>query len=208
MNLLPKDLEKLLEQFQKLPGIGPKSAARLAYSFLEKADSDKAAFIEVIKGASDRISRCTQCCNYSESSLCKVCDSSERQDTQILVVEEPMDAYTFESTGTYEGMYHILGGLISPVNGVGPNEISVDQLIKRIKKITGEGREVEIILGITLTLEGEATASHIVELIRVLPEVGGLCNFTTLARGLPSGADLDYADTRTLQNAFNGRSQY
>jgi recombination protein RecR len=182
----------------RLPGIGPKSAQRLAFYLLrvpaEQAEALAAAILELKRN----VVLCSRCYNMSESSVCEVCANPERDATRICVVEEPLDVVAIERTGSYQGRYHVLHGALSPMEGIGPEELKVRELIGRLNP------EVqEVILATNPNLEGDATAQYLTRLISPM----GI-TVTRLARGLPTGGDLEYADEITLSNALAGRSQF
>jgi recombination protein RecR len=189
-------LARLIEAFHRLPGIGPKSAQRLAYHVLraprEEAEALAAALLEV----KDRIQLCSTCQNVTETDPCGLCDDPTRDASMICVVEEPLDILAIERAGGYNGRYHVLHGSISPMDGVGPEQIKVRELLQRL-----HSSEVgEIILATNPNLEGEATAAY---LVRVIQPLG--VRVTRLAHGLPVGADVEYADERTLSRALEHR---
>lgn len=198
MQHLARPVARLIEEFEKLPGIGPKTAQRLTY-FLLKASSEQAqGLAEAVMEVKEKIVFCSQCFNMTESDPCLICQEEERDRTIICVVEEPLDILALERTGGYNGLYHVLHGAISPVDGIGPEQLSIEPLIERLK-----GSPVkEVILATNPNLEGEATAMY---LHRLLSPLG--LRVTRLARGLPVGADLEYADEVTLTRALEGRRE-
>lgn len=191
-------LEKLVEQFEKLPGIGSKSAQRLAYYVLNYDDAQVEEFSNAIIDAHKKIRYCEICCNFSEDDICPVCKNVKRDQSVICVVETPRDAMAIEETNEYKGLYHVLHGVISPLDGKGPDDITVKQLLKRIN----EGEVKEIIMATNATVEGEATAIYISKLLKPL----GI-KITRLAYGIPVGGDLEYTDGMTLVRALMGRSE-
>ena len=195
-NVVP--LQKLIEQFERLPGIGSKSAQRLAYHVLNMPKEQAKEFSDAIIDAHEKIRRCEVCCNFSDQDKCPVCRSETRDRTTICVVETPRDASAIEGTGEYKGTYHVLHGVISPLNGIGPDQLTVKQLLSRLNN--GEVREV--IMATNPTVEGEATAMYISRLLKPL----GI-RITRLAYGIPVGGDLEYADDITLARALEGRSE-
>jgi recombination protein RecR len=187
---------RLIEAFNRLPGIGPKSAQRLAYHVL-RADEDEArALAEAVLEVKERIVFCSVCQNITDSDPCAVCQDDTRERTVICVVEEPLDILAIERAGTYRGLYHVLHGVLSPMDGIGPEQLRVEELLHRL----GTDEVQEVIMAVNPNLEGEATAMY---LSRLLSPLG--VAVTRLARGLPSGADLEYADDVTLQRALEGR---
>ena len=176
-------LEKLIEQFSQFPGIGRKGATRMAYQVLSMSDADAAALAEAIQNAHTRLHRCRVCQNYTEAELCPICSSAKRDRSTICVVETPRDVQAFERTREYHGLYHVLHGLISPMDGIGAEQLSV-------------------IMAMNPTVEGEATAMYLAKLIKPL----GI-KTTRLAYGLPVGGSLEYTDETTLYRALSGRDE-
>ena len=191
-------LQKLVEQFEQLPGIGSKTAQRLAYFVLNMSDSKAKEFSEAITEAHQKIRRCEICCNFSDKEKCPVCRSETRDKSTICVVETPRDAIAIEGTGEYKGVYHVLHGVISPLNGIGPDQLCIKQLLSRLNN----GEVSEVIMATNPTVEGEATAMYISRLLKPL----GI-RITRLAYGIPVGGDLEYADDVTLARALEGRSE-
>jgi recombination protein RecR len=189
---------RLIEEFHKLPGIGPKSAQRLTYYILRVPDEEARALAEAILEVKDRVSFCSICQNLTDADPCRICTDEQRDHGVICVVEEPLDILALERTRSYDGLYHVLHGVISPVDGVGPEDLKVRELLARLK--SGDVREV--ILATNPNLEGEATAMYLSRLIAPLG-----VKVTRLARGLPMGADLEYADNVTLARALEGRQE-
>ena len=189
-------LQRLIEQFERMPGIGHKSAQRLAFYVLNMKKEDAEAFSKVILEAHEKIKKCTCCCNLAEEELCPICKSSKRDKSVVCVVEDPRDVMAFERTHEYEGTYHVLHGVISPMNGIGPEDITIKELISRM----GDGKIQEVIMATNPTVEGEATAMYI---SRLLKPMG--VSVSRLAYGVPVGADLEYADEVTLTRALEGR---
>ncbi len=189
---------RLIEAFHKLPGIGPKSAQRLTYHLLRAPAEEARALAEAITEVKEKTVLCSLCQNIADSDPCAICSNPERDHGAICVVEEPLDILALERAGAYRGLYHVLHGVISPMDGVGPDELKVKELLSRLR--SGEVREV--IMATNPNLEGEATAMYIARLISPL-EV----KVTRLARGLPVGADLEYADNVTLARALEGRQE-
>lgn len=192
-------LANLIQEFHKLPGIGSKSAQRLAYYLIRMPREDAMVLAETILAVKDKIVLCSECQNLTEVSPCAICVDTARDRTLICVLEEPMDVLALERTGCYQGLYHVLHGAISPINGVGVEELKVRELMDRIKG----GSFDELVLATNPNLEGEATAMYIQQL--VTPFVSRV---TRLARGLPVGGDLEYADRMTLTSAFQGREEF
>lgn len=195
-NVLP--LQKLVEQFEKLPGIGSKTAQRLAYFVLNMPKSEAEEFSKAIINAHEKIRYCEICCNFSDQEKCPVCRSHNRNTSVICVVETPRDAIALENTHEYDGTYHVLHGAISPLNGIGPDQLSIKQLLKRLSDDT----VTEVIMATNPTVEGEATAMYISRLLKPM----GI-KVTRLAYGIPVGGDLEYADEVTLARALEGRNE-
>ena len=189
-------LARLIEQFERMPGIGHKSAQRLAFYVLNMKKEDAKAFSETILSAHERIKKCSRCCNLAEEELCPICKSTRRDESVICVVEDPRDVMAFERTHEFEGTYHVLHGVISPMNGIGPEDITVKELLARM----GDGKVQEVIMATNPTVEGEATAMYISRLLKPM----GI-SVSRLAYGVPVGADLEYADEVTLTKALEGR---
>lgn len=196
---LPRDIEKVINHFANLPGIGPKSASRLALAFLRIDKLVVEDFANSLVNLKNNITFCSKCFNLSDDKLCGICLDEKRSDNQIMVVEDVLDLVAFERTGQYTGRYHVLGGLLSPMQGIGPEDLSINKLLKRLKSIPGE---IELILATSPSLEGEATAMFLTEQIKDVPEI----NITRIARGVPTGADLDYTDKLTLMRALENRT--
>ena len=189
-------LENLIDKFASLPSIGKKSAQRLAFHILSLSDSETEEFIESIKKARNGVKRCSVCCNFTDDEICPICSSKERDKSVICVVEDPRDVMAFERTHEYSGLYHVLHGVISPLNDVGPEDICIKELVARLSS----NNLSEIIMATNPTVEGEATAIYISKLLKPF----GI-NVTRLAYGIPVGADLEYADEFTLVRAMEGR---
>ena len=192
-------LERLVEQFERLPGIGHKSAQRLAYHMLAIPREDAEAFAQAITDAHEKIHYCKICCNLTDSELCPVCRSESRDRSVICVVEDPRDVFALERTNEYNGLYHVLHGTISPLSGVGPDQLRVKEFLARLT----DGSVKEIIMATNPTVEGEATAMYISRLVKPL----GI-RVTRLAYGIPVGGDLEYADEITLTRAMEGRQEF
>lgn len=192
-------LERLIEQFERLPGIGNKTAQRLAYFVLNLSKTEADSFANAITEAHDRIHYCKVCCNLTDKDLCPVCQSEKRDKALICVVETPRDAMAMEATGEYKGTYHVLHGAISPLNNIGPDNLTIKELIARI----GTGDDIrEIIMATNPTVEGDATAMYLSRLVKPM----GI-KVTRLAYGIPVGGDLEYADQVTLARALEGRNE-
>jgi recombination protein RecR len=196
---LPSALEELIQELSRLPGVGPKTAQRLAFHILraERARADGLA--RAIVDVKARVGYCERCWNIAEGSLCAICLSVRRDSSCICVVESPLDVLAIERTAEYHGLYHVLHGVISPIDGVGPDDIHVPQLLDRV----GEGGVAEVIIATDADIEGEATAVY---LGRALAPLG--VSVTRPAHGLPVGGDLEYADELTLARALSGRRAF
>ena len=189
-------IDNLIDQLSRFPGIGPKTAQRLAYHLIRMPIVDAKAIAEAIIDVKDNIDLCSNCFNITEIDPCIICTSIERDTSSMCVVEQPLDVVAFEKTGVYKGVYHVLHGAISPINGVGPQDIKINELVKRVEI----GHFKEIILATNVNLEGEATAMYIHQIISEMN-----VEITRPARGLPYGGDLEYADQTTLSKAIEGR---
>lgn len=188
-------LQRLIEQFEKMPGIGRKTAQRLAFYILAIPKEEALEVADAIKEACEKIKKCSLCLNLTEEELCPICFSPERDKGVICVVEDAQDLLAIEKTGEYKGVYHVLNGAISPLDGIGPEQLSIKELLGRIDDSVSE-----IILATNSDIEGEATAMYISKLIKPFG-----VKVTRLAYGLPVGSDLQYADELTLSRALNGR---
>ena len=189
-------LAKLIEQFERMPGIGHKTAQRLAFYVLNLTKQQAEEFSATILSAHEKIKQCTCCCNLAEGELCPICKNEGRDKSIICVVEDPRDVFAFERTHEFEGTYHVLHGVISPMNGIGPEDITVKELLSRM----GDGKVQEVIMATNPTVGGEATAMYISRLLKPM----GI-TVSRLAYGVPVGADLEYADEVTLTKALEGR---
>lgn len=189
-------LAKLIEQFERMPGIGHKTAQRLAFYVLNLSKQQAEEFSATILSAHEKIKQCSCCCNLAEGELCPICKSQGRDKSVICVVEDPRDVFAFERTHEFEGTYHVLHGVISPMNGIGPEDITIKELLARM----ADGTVQEVIMATNPTVEGEATAMYISRLLKPM----GI-TVSRLAYGVPVGADLEYADEVTLTKALEGR---
>lgn len=198
MSATPKPIMRLIEELSRLPGIGPKTASRLTYFLLRSPTEQVLALAEAVQQLKERTVLCSVCFNIAETSPCSICSDPNRDQTQICVVEEPLDVLALERTRQYHGLYHVLHGAISPVDGIGPEELKIRELLGRVRNRTVH----EILLATNPNLEGEATAMYIARQIHPL----GI-RVTRLARGLPVGGDLEYADQVTLAQALEGRRE-
>lgn len=191
-------LDKLIEQWERLPGIGHKTAVRLAFSMLSMQAEEARRFVDAITDARASIHECEICCNLTDSEQCTVCAAANRDESVICVVEEPQDVLAFERTREYQGVYHVLHGTISPIDGVGPEQLRIKQLLARVANTD----VTEVIMATNPTVEGEATAMYLSRLLKPF-EV----KVTRLAYGIPVGGDLEYADEVTLRRSLEGRSE-
>lgn len=193
-------IEELTRELTRLPGIGPKTALRLVYHLLKGSRDDARRLARAIEGVAERVRPCRECGNFSEGEVCEVCRNPRRDTSTICVVEEAFDVGAIEATGRYRGLYHVLGGHLSPLDGIGPDELNVEGLLRRIRAAEGGVREV--IIATNASVEGEATAVYLERAIRPLgPKV------TRLARGIPVGTELEYVDGTTIAEALAGRRE-
>ncbi len=204
MALLPKALSRVIESFEKLPGVGPKTAQRLAFYLLHVPNEELEQFAERLRALKTSTVLCSLCKNVAEVDPCGICSDPSRNQTMICVLEQPTDVLSIEKTGKYNGLYHVLHGAIDPLNNIGPDEIYIDALVKRVSASAGE-RVSEIILAMNSNMEGEATAMYITKQLKAL---NSKLKITRLAHGLPMGADIEYADEVTLTRALEGRREY
>ena len=189
-------VQELIDELGKLPGIGPKSAQRIAFHILQTESFDVSRLAEVLTEVRDKVRFCSICGNVTEQETCTICRDPRRSHATICVVEEAKDVVAIERTREFRGLYHVLGGAISPIDGVGPDDLSIRQLLGRL----GDGEVTEVIIATNPNLEGEATATYLTRLL-VYPNL----RVSRLASGLPVGGDLEYADEVTLGRAFEGR---
>lgn len=191
-------IARLIEELNKLPGIGPKSAQRLTYYLLRAPAEEAQALAEAIRDVKEKLTLCYVCLNITDSDPCTICRDEERDHTKICVVEEPIDILPLERTKKYKGLYHVLHGVIAPTDGIGPEDLKIKEFLSRLNN----GQVTEVILATNPNLEGETTAMYLQRLIAPL----GI-RVTRLARGLPYGGDLEYADDVTLSRALEGRQE-
>ncbi len=190
---------RLIEEFSKLPGIGPKSAQRITFFLLRSPEEEAKALAEALLSLKQKINLCSTCCNVTESDPCPICRNPQRDTSQVCIVEQPQDIIALEHTGVYKGLYHVLHGAISPTEGIGADDIRIKELLDRLQNNSVQ----EVILATNTNLEGEQTAMY---LSRVIAPLG--IKVTRLARGLPFGTELEYADDVTLTRALEGRSEF
>jgi len=196
---IPKSVVGLIDAFEQLPGIGPKTAARLTYYLLHAPDhlSDKLA--DSARNLKKNTKICSVCQNITETDPCDICDKTDRDKSIICVVEDPLDAWAIEKSGSFNGRYHVLHGVIAPLDNIGPEELKIRQLLPRLK----DGEVKELILATNPSMEGEATAMYIQRLVKPLK-----IKTTRIARGIPTGAEIEYADEITVRKAFEGRKDF
>lgn len=193
-----RPLAKLIDEFQKFPGVGPKSAQRMAFHVLDMKELEVKELAATIVEAREKVRHCTQCFNLSENDPCEICSNTRRDPHTICVVADPRDLIALERTQEYKGLYHVLNGLISPLDGIGPEQLTIRELINRV----GSGDMTEVILAINPTVEGDTTVLYLTQLIKPLN-----VKVTRIAFGLPVGSDLEYADDMTLSKALEGRRE-
>ncbi len=199
MNFIPKNIQRAIEEFSKLPGIGPKSAERLVFYLLKKTTGDLDNLGNSILKLREGLLYCDICKNLSLESLCEICKADDREKDVVCVVEDSLDLIALEKSGSYKGVYHVLHGIISPIDGIGPDELTIAELTAR----AGEGGMKEMIIALNPSMEGEATSSYICRYIKPLN-----IKITRIARGIPVGGNLEYADSQTLKRAMEGRMEY
>lgn len=198
MAAIPKAVERLIDAFSRFPGIGPKTASRLTYYLLRSGEEEAQALERALHDLYRQTTRCSICCNISETDPCGICSDAYRDQHLICVVEEPLDVLAIENTGRFKGLYHVLHGRISPMERIGPDELRIHELMSRLDKESTS----EVIVATNPTLEGDATAIYLARLIEPLDIL-----VTRLALGLPRGGDLEYADRVTLAEALAGRRE-
>ncbi|KPK75527.1 MAG: recombination protein RecR [candidate division Zixibacteria bacterium SM23_73] len=200
-------LEKLIEEFSKLPGIGKKTAQRMAFYILKNKKEEAEALAQALLDVKEKVHYCSVCFNITEEDPCSICKDQKRERSIICVVEEANDVVALERTNQYKGLFHVLGGVLSPLDGIGPDDLKIKELLLRLKgpkdPASREKQVKEVILATNPNTEGEATAIYLAKLIKSL----GI-KVTRIARGLPAGGDLEYADQVTLANAIEGRIEF
>ena len=189
-------LERLIEQFAKLPSVGKKSAQRLAFHMLNMSEQDAKKFTDAIISARESIKKCSICCNLTDGEVCSVCSSQSRDKSTICVVEDPRDVIAIERTHEYNGLYHVLGGIISPMDGIGPADLPIGKLVERVE----EGDVQEVILALSTSMEGETTSFFLYKKLSALN-----IKISTIARGVGFGDDLEYTDELTLGKSIQNR---
>ena len=198
MPIHSKSLQRLISALNRLPGIGPKSAQRLAFYILKSSRVEANELAQAILGAKENMKSCSVCGNITDNDPCSICDDSTRDGSTICVVEQPQDIFVFEKMGEYKGTYHVLMGALSPLDGVGPDDLKIKELVTRIEK----GKTREVIIATNPNVEGEATSIYLSKIIKPLG-----VKVTRLAQGMPMGGDLEYADEVTLAKALEGRRE-
>jgi|SRR5581483_226662 len=202
---IPKAIQNAIESFERLPGVGPKTAQRLTFYLLHVPQSELDKFALSLTNLKKDTVLCSTCYTIGESDPCDICENPSRDHSTICVVEQPLDVLALEKNGRYQGLYHVLHGKIDPLNNIGPDELYIHQLIVRVKNATNGSSVKEIILATNPTMEGEATAMYLSKQLKLQnPNI----KITRIGRGLPIGADLEYADETTLLRAMEGRSEY
>jgi recombination protein RecR len=196
MSTLPGSLQNLIEQLSRFPGVGKKSAQRMAFFLLKNPREDVIALAKAIIDIKDRITECSQCHNIAENDPCAICADMKRDQTTLCIVQEAMDVLAIEKIGYYRGLYHVLGGVLSPLNGIGPDDLNIDSLMPRLEGVK------EVILAINPTRDGETTALYLSKILKVKG-----VNVTRIAQGLPIGIELEFADELTLTRAIEGRTK-
>jgi recombination protein RecR len=198
-NAIPEPVTKLIDAFSRLPGVGPKTASRLTYYLLRQPDDVTARLSDALRDLKANTRFCSVCFNITVADPCPICSDSRRDHHTIVVVEEPLDVLAIERTGSYDGLYHVLHGAISPVNGIGPDNLRIRELVQRVEK----GQATEVIIATNPGQEGDATAMF----IQKNALAGKGVKLTRLARGLPMGGDIEYVDSVTLSRALQGRNE-
>ncbi|MEK7168831.1 MAG: recombination mediator RecR [Patescibacteria group bacterium] len=202
---IPRAISSLIESFEKLPGIGPKSAQRLTYYLLHVPQRELDDFSKAVEQLKKNTVLCSVCKNVGETDPCNICSDEMRDKTICLVVEQPLDLIAFERSGKYHGLYHVLHGAINPLDNIGPDEIYCQALLERLQVIGDRLQIKEVIIATNPTMEGEATAMYLSKKIKELAVDGRQLTVSRLGMGIPTGADLEYADDTTLTQALEGR---
>lgn len=198
MSLYINSLENLIDQFRRLPGIGPKSARRIVFYLLKLPKKEIQKFAESLLEFKEKVKFCKSCFNLTETDICSICMDQKRDREKLCIVEEVSDLFMIENTGEFNGYYHVLGGLLSPIDDIGPDEIRIPALLKRVSKDNVK----EVIIALDPTVEGESTATYIKKTLKGID-----LRITKLASGIPVGGDLEYADEITLSRAFSDRKE-
>lgn len=195
MNSFPDSILQLIEAFSSFPGIGKKTAQRMAFHVLRSSSNIASQLSESVMNMKSKIRFCSVCNGITENDPCNICSNPKRDESSICIVEQASDVYTFEKTNSYHGVYHVLGGVLSPLDGIGPDDLAIESLISRVKP------GYEIVIATNPSIEGEATSLYIAKLLK-----GKSVKVTRLARGLPMGGDLEYIDDATIMRAMEGRT--
>lgn len=203
MSLLPKSIQNLINEFAKLPGIGPKTASRLTFYLFKQSKVDVESFSAAVANLQKDVIYCSFCFNMTQANPCKICSDNKRSHNLICVVEDPLDVVAMDQIRDFNGVFHVLGGVISPLDGVGPESLKIAELLDRLLK---NQEPKEVILATNPSLEGDATAMYIAKKLKQ-PQFAHV-KITRIGRGLPSGADLEYADEFTLSKALEGRREF
>ena len=198
MSQLIEPVARLIDAFARLPGVGPKTAQRLTYHLLRAPDSEARALAAALVGVRDDVVYCERCFDFATGPLCPVCSDPTRDDSRLCVVEEPLDVLAIERTRAFRGRYHVLHGLLAPLDGVGPDDLPLDALVRRVR----EGAIKEVVAATPLSVEGEATALYLAEVLRPLS-----VKVSRIASGIPHGGELEYTDQVTVGRAFEGRRE-
>lgn len=199
---LPLQITTAIQALAKLPGIGPKSASRLVYYLIKKPKSEVENLGQSLMGLTENLHFCETCFQITDNNHCAICSDPKRNPKQIMVVEEPLDVLAFERTKDFSGTYHVLHGILKPMDGVGPEQLKIAELVTRVKKLAAESEQaLEIILAINPSLEGESTASYIAQLLQKIPKV----QISRIGVGIPIGSSVEYTDEITLSQALQGR---
>ncbi|MBO5376246.1 MAG: recombination protein RecR [Bacilli bacterium] len=196
--MYPKSLKNLIESFKLLPGIGDKTAERLAFYLINEEEEKTTFFAESIKEAKEKIRKCSICNSITDQEICDICNNHLREKDLLCVVEDPKSIFLFEKVGTYNGEYHVIDGLISPLDGIDPDDIGLEKLVKRIQK----GNYKEIIIAVKPSIEGETTALYIKKIIEDMK-----IKVTRIASGIPIGTDIEFIDSMTLERALTDRKE-
>lgn len=194
MQSIPESLQKLIEEFTRFPGVGRKTAQRLAFHVLKNTREEAESLANAIRAVKEKISHCSQCHNITERDPCEICADPKRDRSVLCVVEDAMDVIAIEKTSEYRGLYHVLGGLLSPLDGVGPDDLNIQGIEDRLEDVK------EVILATNPSVEGETTAHYLTKLLK-----SKNVNVSRLARGIPMGSDVEYIDEATLARALEGR---
>ncbi len=199
MKIIPSNVQNLIDELAKLPGIGPKTAQRLTFYLLRSSEKSLSELGSAVLNLKEGVQTCSSCSNISETDPCYICEDSKRNREIVCVVEEPLDVVAIERTGKFDGLYHVLGGVISPIDGIGPDDLYIKELVSKAR----DSEIGEVILATNPSIEGETTAMYLQKLMSPLD-----IKITRIARGLPVGGDLEYADEVTLSRAIEGRLDY